>query len=157
MAVRSIDSQRSHSAVAVGVVAGIIGGIFIDLFLVLANHTNIIQVWQFVASGVVGSIAFGAPSFAVLGFFVHFLVSIVWGVIYTWLAFSAWPFLARSPVLGGLLYGVVVMIAMTTLLMIRHIGPGGPPDASMLVKALIAHTVFFGLPVGLYVARASRR
>jgi hypothetical protein len=157
MAVRSIDSQRSNSAVAVGVVAGIIGGILLDLFLVLANHTNIIQVWQFAASGVVGSIAFGAPSFALLGFFVHFLISIVWGVIYAWLSLSTWPFLTRSPIFGGLLYGVVVMIAMTTLLVIRHIGPGGPPDTGMLVKSLIAHTVFFGLPVALYVARASRR
>jgi hypothetical protein len=155
--VGAFESMKTHSAVSVGAAAGIIGGILLDLFLMLANHLSIIQVWQFAASGVVGSIAFGAPSFALLGFLVHFFISMVWGIIYASLAFSVWPFLARNPVIGGLLYGVVVMIAMTTLLMIKHVGPAGPPEASMLIKSFIAHTIFFGLPVGLYVGKTAGR
>ena len=153
----TIADRHPVSVFAVGAIAGIIGGIFVDLFLSLANHASLTHIWQFVASGLVGSVAFTAPSYAIVGLVLHLCISIVWGVIYAWLAFGPWPFLARNGVVGGVLYGVVVMVAMTVLLMLKHMGPGGPPDAGMVVKSLIAHTVFFGLPVGLYVSRAAKR
>jgi hypothetical protein len=141
---------------AAGIVAGVIGGALIDTFLVVANHATYVQIWQFVASAIVGGVAFSSPTFALLGFAMHFAISIVWASIYAWAAFGPMPALARAPVVSGLLYGVVVMIGMTLLLIVKHVGPSGAPDAGTLLKSLIAHTVFFGLPVALYVARAAR-
>ncbi|HEY7981611.1 MAG TPA: hypothetical protein VID19_08990 [Candidatus Eremiobacteraceae bacterium] len=141
---------------AAGIVAGTIAGALIDSFLVIANHTTYIQIWQFVASAIVGGAAYASPAYAILGFAMHFAISIVWASIYAWAAFGPMPALAQAPVLSGLLYGIVVMIGMTLVLMVNHVGPAGLPDAGTLVKSLIAHTVFFGLPVALYVSRAAR-
>jgi hypothetical protein len=150
-------AERARSNVwAAGIAAGLIGGALIDTFLVLVNHSSFIQIWQFVASALVGGAAFTSPSYAILGFAMHFVISIVWASIYAWAAFGPLPALARAPVLLGLLYGVVVMIGMTLLLAFNHFGPAGGPDPATLVKSLIAHTVFFGLPVALYVSRAAR-
>jgi hypothetical protein len=87
----------------------------------------------------------------------HFAISIVWGLIFAALALGPLPWLVRRPLLGGLAYGIVVMIAMTALLVIKHVGPPGPPDAVTLVKSLVAHTIFFGVPVALYVASVARK
>lgn len=150
-------ADRAHANVwAVGIVAGLIGGALIDTFLVIANHATYIQIWQFVASALVGGAAFASPNYAVLGFAMHFVISIVWASIYAWAAFGPAPALLRAPVLSGVLYGVIVMIGMTLVLMVNHVGPAGAPDPETLVKSLIAHTMFFGLPVALYVSRAAR-
>lgn len=141
---------------AAGIVAGVIAGALIDTFLVIANHATYIQIWQFVASAIVGGAAFASPNYAILGFAMHFAISIVWASIYAWAAFGPMPALARAPVISGLLYGVVVMLGMTILLMIQHVGPPGVPDPGTLLKSLVAHTVFFGLPIALYVSRAAR-
>jgi hypothetical protein len=147
--------RTSVNVWAASIVAGVIGGTLIDTFLVFANHATYVQIWQFVASGIVGGAAFASPNYAILGFAMHFAISIVWASIYAWAAFGPMPALARAPVLSGLLYGVVVMIGMTIVLMVNHVGAAGIPDAATLVKSLIAHTVFFGLPVALYVSRAA--
>jgi hypothetical protein len=150
-------AERARANVwAVGIVAGTIGGALIDTFLVFANHATYVQIWQFVASAIVGGVAFASPNYAILGFAMHFAISIVWASIYAWAAFGPVPALARAPVIAGLLYGVVVMIGMTLVLIVNHVGPAGAPDPGTLVKSLIAHTVFFGLPVALYVSRAAR-
>jgi hypothetical protein len=141
---------------AVGIVAGVFAGALIDTFLVIANHATYVQIWQFVASAIVGGAAFASPSFAILGFAMHFAISILLASLYAWAAFGPMPALARAPVLSGLLYGIVVMTGMTLVLMFNHVGPAGVPDPGTLVKSLIAHTVFFGLPVALYVGRAAR-
>ena len=151
---RTATGLNAHVAAA-GVVAGIIGGVLIDAFLAVANHVSPIGIWQFVASGLVGNVAFTSASYAGLGFVLHFAISIVWGLIFAWAAASM-PALVRRPILSGLLYGVVVMLGMTMLLAFKHVGPAGLPDAGYLVKSLIAHTIFFGLPVALFVSKGIR-
>ncbi len=149
---RTFDRQNAH-VVAAGIVSGVIGGVLIDGFLSVANHMSLIAIWQFVASGLIGSVAFTSSSYAELGFVLHFVISIVWGLIFAWGALSM-PVLVRRPVLSGLLCGVVVMAAMSALVMFKHLGPA--PDPAAIVKSLIAHTVFFGLPVSLFVNKGIR-
>jgi hypothetical protein len=152
---RAVAQSRANILVT-GIVAGLIGGVLIESFLAIANHANVIQIWQFVASGVVGGVAFTSSNYAVLGFAMHFAISIVWATIYTWAALGPLPTLARHPVVSGLLYGAVVMIGMDVLLIVKHVGPGGLPDPGSLFISLIAHTVFFGLPVALFVGKTAR-
>jgi hypothetical protein len=49
------------------------------------------------------------------------------------------------------------MVAMTAILVLKHLGPAGPPDTGVLIRSFIAHTVFFGIPVAWYVSAALRR
>jgi len=152
----TIGSDKTAATIGSGVMGGIVGGIFIDAFLTIANHLPLVGMWQFVASALVGPAAFSSPSYALLGFFMHFAVSIVWGVIFAALAFGPVPALARHPVIGGIAYGVIVMIAMTALTTLKQVAPP-PADAMALVKPLIAHTLFFGVPVALYVASVVKK
>jgi hypothetical protein len=149
--------DRTAVTIGAGFAAGVLGGILLDAFLVVANHTSIISVWQFVASALVGPAAFSAQSYAVLGFAMHFAISIVWASIYAGLAIGPLPALARRPIIGGFLYGIIVMVAMTAILALKHVGPAGPPDTGTLIRSFIAHTIFFGIPVAWYVSLALRR
>jgi hypothetical protein len=151
---RAIERQNVN-VVASTVVAGLAGGVLIDAFLAVVNHMSPITIWQFVASALVGGVAFTSTSYAALGFVMHFAISIAWALVYA-AAAGPLPALVRRPVLGGLLYGVVVMAGMTMLLVLKHVGPAGAPDTLTLAKNLIAHTVFFGLPVALTISKGLR-
>jgi hypothetical protein len=151
---RAVERQNVN-VIASAAVAGVTGGVLIDAFLAVANHMSPIAIWQFVASGLVGGVAYTSTSYAVLGFVMHFAISIAWALIYA-AAAGPLPALVRRPVLSGLLYGVVVMFGMTMLLALKHVGPAGVPDALTLTKSLIAHTVFFGLPVALVISKGIR-
>ncbi len=152
------EVSRRPSAVAItGLAAGVLGGALIDAFLSIANHTPVIQIWQFVASALVGPAAFSASGFAALGFAMHFAISIGWALLFVVLATVPLPWLARRPIAGGLAFGAFVMICMTALLAFAHVGPAGPPALPMVLTSLIAHTAFFGVPIALYSARALHR
>lgn len=131
------------------VVAGIIGGILIDLFLVLTGSAPFPGIYQFVASGLVGKVAFSSPSYIWLGVVLHFVISIVWALLYAWAAGAAHT-LGRW-VLGGLVFGIVVMVVMQLVEKISHTSQ--PMTFAAVVGGLIAHVVFFGWPVGWFLSR----
>lgn len=134
------------------VVAGIIGGILIDAFLILTHMASFPGIYQFVASGVVGSVAFSSPNYIWLGVVLHLVISIVWALIYGYVAVAG-KFTQRWLV-GGIVLGIVVMIGMTIVQMLAHLAPAAAPSLSTLGMLLIAHVVFYGLPVAGYIARA---
>lgn len=133
------------------VVAGVIGGIVIDAYLtlVMPSHSPI-AIWQFIASTIVGPVAFSTPSYALLGLCVHFIVSIVWAVLYAY-AFGSLGQL-RNWILGAIVWGIVVDAGMSLLLTIKT----GSPWWASFVHSLLAHVVFYALPVALYMAFAPR-
>ncbi|MDQ6780044.1 MAG: hypothetical protein M3Z37_02680 [Candidatus Eremiobacteraeota bacterium] len=153
MAVSTRSQSRTHP-LAVGFVAGIIAAILIELFLLAANHANPIQVWQWIASGLVGSVPFTATIYAWLGLGLHFVISILFSIIYAYAATSI-ETLTRRPVLSGIIYGFVVIIAMHVPIVLTHMAPA-PADAKTVIVSLIGHTVFFGLPLALYVSSRLR-
>lgn len=142
------------NVLATAIAAGTLGGILVDGFLIVANHMNPIQLWQFVASGLVGATAFTAPSYAALGLLMHFAISIAFGIVYVYAA-TVLPALLRHPTASGLVYGLLVMAFMTAILSIRHLTPA-TLDARTLIVSLVDHTVFFGLPIAWFTARSAR-
>lgn len=135
------------------VIAGIIGGILIDLFLILAKQVPFPGVYQFIASGIVGKDAFASDSYIWLGVAIHFLISIVSAVAYAYIG-GALNLLSRW-LLGGTILGVVVMVVLQVILISRQLTPA--PDAMHAVITLLVHVIFFGLPVAWYIARTAPR
>ena len=131
-------------------IAGIIGGVIVDLFLSIVLHRSPVMIWQFIASTIVGQGAFSSPSYAVLGFIVHFITSIVWAVIYAY-AFTALGQI-KNWILGAIVLGIVVDAVMELIVSVRT----GAPWASGFAQGLVAHIIFYALPVTLYMARATR-
>jgi hypothetical protein len=150
MATTSVRTSSGSSLWAQAAIAGIIGGILIDLFLAIATHRSPVAIWQFVASTIVGQGAFASRSYAVLGFIVHFVVAIVWAEIYAYV-FNALGQL-KNWILGAIVLGIVVAAVMNLILAIKIGAPWGPSFA----QGVLPHIVFYALPVALYMARFAR-
>ena len=139
-------------------VAGLVGAITFDLFLwiatVLPVHGNMFDVWQWTASAAIGPAAMTSPSYAWLGLLVHLCVSIGWAGGYAYLA-STRPYMNKRWLISGLMYGIVVYVFMDLVLLgAGKLAPLATPNA--LVVQVLAHCVFFGLPVAFVVARMDR-
>lgn len=143
--------NKSNAPLGAAIVAGIIGGIIVDAFLSVVMHTSPVGIWQFVASTIVGKEAFSSPSYAVLGFVVHFITSIVWAVIYLYV-FGALGQL-KNWILGAVVWGVVVDAIMQAIVAAKT----GAQYLPAVEQGLLAHIVFYALPVTWYLARSVKR
>jgi len=136
-----------------GVLAGVAGGISIDAFIYLTSllptHASILSLWQFIASTAFGKAAYTSSSYAWAGACMHFVVSIAWASGYAYVAQSK-PAVSKQPLLSGLLFGLVVYVVMQFVLFSAQALK--VPDALSVYLGVVAHTVFFGIPVA-YVAR----
>jgi hypothetical protein len=133
-----------------GLIAGLAGGVVIALFLL--------------AVGVAGGRApadalaadtwtLGAPSLAG-GLALHFFIAIAWALGYVYLLRSQ-PQLLTRPWVSGLGFGLVVYVFMGVVQIMA--GRYHRPSPTQFEISLLAHVVFYGLPVGLIVARTLRR
>jgi hypothetical protein len=142
----------SRSVVAPAFVAGMIGAAVVDAFLSIATHRPIVKMWQFIASTAVGPVAFSSPEYALLGGFLHLVTSLVWAYLYAyvWRAVNN----LRNWGLGAVLWGVVVNVCMDGFLALRGALP--PLMPAGIIGGLVAHIVFFAIPVAWYLARSIR-
>lgn len=141
--------------VAQALVAGLIAGVTIELYLyltsVLPAHGNIFAVWQFIASAAFGKAAYQSEQFVWIGLVMHVLVSIGWAGGYAYFA-QTQPFVNRRWFVSGLVYGVVVFLFMQLLLIgaqVFHF----PATPLAFFNEVVAHMLFFGVPVAYVVAR----
>ena len=130
--------------------AGVIGGIIVDAFLSVSMPKSPVAIWQFVASTLVGPSAFASPAYAVLGFLMHFAISIVWALLYAY-AFGAIGQL-KNWIAGAIVWGIVVDAAMNALLAVKI----GTPFVPSFTQGLVAHIVFYALPVAALIAWRAR-
>ena len=141
------------------VAAAIAGLVAITVYLVLeraiAAHLSVAlclqQLLQWDASNAYGAQAFdGGWPMALIGLAMDFVVSFAWAMAYAAL-YVAFPIVRRNVVLTGLCFGAVVMVVM--LYAIVPIGHASRMQSTVLhvVNVLVAHTVFFGLPLALTV------
>ena len=135
------------------VIAGIVGGILFDFYLwattLLPVHGSILSLWQWIASTVVGKVAFTDPTYAVAGAVLHAIVSVGWAGGYAYVAATR-PAATRQWVASGFVYGLIVYTLMQTILLADN-NFSFPPDPNSFVNALVAHAVFFGIPVAYVV------
>jgi hypothetical protein len=139
---------RSGSLLGSAVIAGIIGGILVDAFLSFMFKASPVYLWTGIAATVVG------PGTAWwIGFVVQFIISIVWAVLYLYV-FGAIGQL-RNWIVGAIVWGVIVDAVMQGIVAGKTGGNWWTMFASPI--GLVAHIVFYALPVTLYLAYASRR
>jgi uncharacterized membrane protein YagU involved in acid resistance len=142
-----------------GLMAGIAGGIIVDAYLWLTTlaptHTPITAMWQFVASTAFGKGALADPAFVWVGLAMHLLVSAGWGIGYAYIAATR-PSITARWLVAGIVYGIVVYLMMSIILLADN-NFTYPPTINAFLNAVVAHALFFGVPVALIVHRASRR
>jgi len=136
-----------------GTIGGVAGGILIDAFLYIVlfgpAHQPIAALWTNVSATATGH-TIANPW---LGLVIHFCVSIAWGIGYAYAAATR-PAIADHPYISGVTYGLIVMIIMQFVQLAA--GVKLALTATNFLSLLVAHCIFFGLPVAIYVHRAMR-
>ncbi len=148
-----VQNQSLRSLYGATAIAGIIGAVTLDLKLILWNHVPVPGLWQGIASQAVGPVAQSSQVYALLGAAMHLAISLFWAFAYlfVWSRVNS----LKNWIVGGLVWGIVVMVGMLCLLHFKSQMPW-PAFNSVLLDSAIGHTVFFGLPVAWYIARSAR-
>ena len=156
------DTGQSIHLLLMGAIVGMIGGILMALFTMLATATYL-QMGFFtplyaIAVPLIGQqplmtslqqggfyLALGP---ALLGLVVHLLWAALWGVIFGLLARQL-HLTGGVAIISGLVYGVLVMLVMIFIV----VPIVGAPNLLHLVGSFsftIANALFYGLPLGLW-------
>jgi hypothetical protein len=151
-----------RSNVLCAVVAGLSGAILIDLYLTLTEPLiakgvtpQIVMQWD--ASNFVGMDAYhGGWATAAFGTLAHFGVSVVWAGLFVFAALRV-RWLIDHPLPAGVLLGVVAMAVMRAIIHLGYAVVRPFPSVWYFLYLLIAHVVFFGIPVALVSSRILRR
>lgn len=150
----TIQRIRWASIVRQALLAGIAGGIVIDLYLWLTTivpaHGSLVVMWQWIASTALGKAAFTSPNYAVAGVLLHFCASVGWAGGYAYLA-ATQRFINERWFISGAVYGVVVYGFMQ-LLLVGVNAFAMPASPAAFANALAAHMIF-GLVVAFTIAR----
>jgi hypothetical protein len=157
------NQSRFLGFVIAGAIAGMIGGAMMAMFTMLATvtylHMGFFTPMYVIASPLTGRqvmmTAMHAGAFyfalgpAVVGLVVHMMWSALWGIIFGLLA-SGLRLRGAAAVIGGMVYGVLVMLAMSLI-----IAPiVGAPNFFQILgwpTWTIGH-LLFGMVVGLWAA-----
>ncbi|HWC98879.1 MAG TPA: hypothetical protein VG456_19095 [Candidatus Sulfopaludibacter sp.] len=125
--------------------------------LTLYRHAAIPRMFQGIASGLLGPAAFqGGAATAVLGALVHFCVA--FGAATTfYFASQSLPVLLRRPLVSGVIFGILVDLVMTFVVIpLSRIGYR-PPVAVPFIRQLIIHMVIVGPSIALMTAKCARK
>jgi uncharacterized membrane protein YagU involved in acid resistance len=137
--------------------AAITGAVLIDLFLgiaialrggvTIAKGLESLSQWD--ASNFLGAAAFqkGWPA-AGFGFCCHLVVTIILAAIFV-LAARRWKLLTRQALASGAIYGAIVMFVMRYAVVPLGRAHEAPYTVATFLLTLVAHVVFFGVPVAL--------
>jgi hypothetical protein len=115
------------------------------------------RIFQFIAAGLVGvqSSQMGWMSVG-LGVVIHYAIALAWTAIF-YVAASKFIGLTRRPILSGLVYGVVVYVVMTFIVLPLSALPPRSAAVTLVnrVNAVLALMLCIGLPIALLVRRDS--
>jgi uncharacterized membrane protein YagU involved in acid resistance len=148
-----VTGTTGVSTIEILFLAGLIAG-SIDLAAAtaLAAFRSVLpkRVLQGIASALIGPRAFRSRGTAALGFALHFVIAFTVATIYV-IASRYLPFLTRHAIASGLLYGVLVHLVMT-FIVLPLTALKRPFSMAFFLGQLVIHAFCVGLPVAL-VAR----
>lgn len=111
---------------------------------------------KFIASGVFGTDAFaGGSGFAVAGALFHYIIALIWTVLF-FLLYPRWKFLQQNVWVTGVAYGLLVWLVMNRIVLPLS---NTPPLPLTLKGALISSMILIaaiGMPLS-WMARKSGR
>ena len=123
------------------------------IFFGLMRGATPVQVFQGIASGLLGRESFsGGSATALLGLAIHYFIA--FSIVGTYIAASRrMPILVQRPVVCGVLYGLAVYFFMNLVVIpLSAIGPVRLTLSIGLVNGLAIHTLGVGLPSAIAAA-----
>ena len=141
-----------------GVIAGALDLVYICT-LWAARGVSPVRILQSVAAGWVGRDAAmqGGLATATLGLFSHFGIAVVMACVY-YAASRRWPILREQPVRHGALYGVLLYVVMTYVVVpLSAAGGNGVAWQWINLAHIAAHVLLVGIPCALAARIATQR
>ena len=139
-----------------GLIAGTLDLTAACVYSWLRGSVSPIRVFQFIASGVLGTDSFtGGAKTAVLGVALHFLIATGATAVF-YFASRAWFFLIEHPIVAGLLYGIPVYAFMNFVVLPLSQIQQRPQPLSARIINLVILMFCIGLPIALIVRRFAR-
>jgi hypothetical protein len=138
--------------------AGIAGGAAIDLYLwftpLASQHPGILAIWTHIAAAAAGKGELANLNAPWIGLGIHAVTSLVWAGAYAYVA-ATQTYVRKRWYISGPVFGLIVYLLMQIMLLVsgNFEYPHSPDD---FVSDLIAHAVFFGLPVAYIVSVLDR-
>ncbi len=137
--------------------AALSGAVLIDLFLgivialrggvAISRGLEALSQWD--ASNFLGAAAFREGWRAAgFGFCCHLVVSTIWAAIFVFTA-KRWKAMTRRAIASGGVFGALVMFVMRYAVVPLGSAQEAPYTLVTFLLTLVAHVVFFGLPVAL--------
>lgn len=140
-----------------GLIAGTLDILAAFVSYMIKTGKNPFPILNFIASGVVGKEEAYASTntflMRVLGLLFHFLIATIFAAIF----YYAWPVIRRvskSWVVTGLVYGIVVWVAMNLVVVPLSNTPPLKSTTSGIITGMLILMVFVGLPIAWVTYRS---
>lgn len=143
-------------------IAAITGAVLIDLYLVISevyvlHLASVAVLFQWDASNVLGASAFsGGLGTETFGTLLHLIVSTIWAAVFVFGVLRL-KSMAGYPIISGALFGLCVWAVMHYVVV--PLGSARLPAYTpvTLANILVAHILFFGVPLGVAARRFASR
>ncbi len=148
----AIVKSKSATLIGATMLSGILDALAAIVVYGVFFKYNPVQIYQFVASAILGDEAFsGGIPIALLGLFFHFLIAFVSSLLFIQL-YPRISFLRGNSVLVGLAYGLAIWLVMNLIILPLTKIPHAP-FGIVSVLAIIWHMALVGLPISIVAAR----
>lgn len=115
-----------------------------------------IQIYQYVASGLLGAAAFkGGVSTALLGVALHCFIAFALTTFFYVLARNL-PIITGHWIFSGLVYGVAAYMFMSYVIIPLSAAPKSAFSWALLLNGIFGHGLLVGLPIAWFAARFGR-
>jgi uncharacterized membrane protein YagU involved in acid resistance len=153
---RAAAANRSalRGIVTGAVVAGVLDATFaVVVDVVILRAFSLLGVLQWIASGAIGSAAFGGGlATAALGVAIHFALAFLFAAFY-WIVSLRIGALRAHAVPLGVLYGAAIWLVMDLIVLPNSGVPKAPFDPVVFAAFLIDHALFVGVPIAYAIKK----
>lgn len=119
------------------------------------RHVTPVMVFRYIAAGALGpqtALAWGGRAVA-LGVLFHYTIAFIWTALF-FAATRRLRFLLRRPLLWGPIYGLIVYLFMTyVVLPLSRLPPHGPTPLASLISLILASLFCIGFAIAYLTGR----
>jgi hypothetical protein len=149
----STKRPRAIAVLATGCIVGVLDGAAAVANAWFRSGTPPDRVFKYIASAIFGSAAFsGGAEMVATGIFLHFLVAIIWTMIFT-VAYPAFPLARRNKWLVGCGYGLLVWLIMNRVVVPLTQAPPLKFSWEGAAMGWLIHMLLVGIPIVWLVRR----
>lgn len=136
-----------------GLLAGTLDILSAMLHYYVKTEKDPVAVLNFIASGIFGKVAFnGSTNMVIWGLGLHFMIALIWTVIF-FVLYPKIPLLSKGKILSGVLYGLLIWIIMTQLVVPLSNTPSIPFSIEQAIIGIGILILAVGLPVSIMISK----